>query len=109
LLVWTLIPRHPERIPPITRDRRWIVLAEDGRHLTLGRASDPDTTELASLAETMRAQGLAGWLAVMEGDYHARRSRPRLMLVRALTPVTVEWDTAVAAFQERRVKSLSTA
>ncbi|MBC9176124.1 hypothetical protein [Pseudoroseomonas ludipueritiae] len=93
----------------MARDRRWIVLAEDGRHVTLGRGSDPDQAELASLTETMRAQGLRGWLAVMEGDYHARRAAPTVMLVRALTPVTVEWDAAVAAFQDRHIKSLSAA
>jgi hypothetical protein len=93
----------------MARDRRWILLAEDGRHVTLGRASDPDDTELATLTETMRAQGLAGWLAVMEGDYHARRAAPTVMLVRALTPVTVAWDAAVAAFQDRRAQALSAA
>jgi hypothetical protein len=93
----------------MARDRCWIVLAEDGGHVTLGRASDPDTAELANLAETMRAQGLRGWLAVMEGDYHARCSSPSLMLVRALTQVTVQWDAAVTAFQKRRASSLSAA
>jgi hypothetical protein len=90
-------------------DRSWIVLAEDGRHVTLGRANDPDAAELASLAETMHAQGLAGWLAVMEGDYHAHWATPTVMLVRALTPVTVEWGAAVAAFQDRRAQLLSAA
>jgi hypothetical protein len=93
----------------MARDRSWIVLSEDGRHVSLGRASDPDAAELASLAETMRGQGLAGWLAVMEGDYHTRRVTPSLMLVRALTPVTVDWESAVAAFQHKRTQALSAA
>ena len=90
-------------------DRSWIVLSEDGRHVTLGRASDPDETELVRLAETMRARNLGGWLAVMQGDYHARRAAPTVMMVRALTPVTGDWDAAVAAFLDRRAQLLSAA
>jgi hypothetical protein len=93
----------------MARDRSWIVLAEDGRHVSLGRASDPDAAELASLTDGLTAQNLGGWLAVMQGDYYGGRVAPSLLLVRALTPVSVDWESAVAAFQQKRVQALSAA
>lgn len=47
-------------------ERRWIILGEDGRFTTLARTSDPTEAEIAEVEAAMRAQGVAGWLAVME-------------------------------------------
>jgi hypothetical protein len=93
----------------MVRERRWIVLGEDGRHVSVGRHSDPSDAELDTIAEALRAQGSGGWLAMMEGDYYLGRAAPTLMMVRPLTPVTAAWDDAAAAFQEKRVQALSVA
>jgi hypothetical protein len=63
--------------------RRWIVLGEDGRFVTLGRAADPDDAEIRRSEEALRAQGLAGWLAVMSGSPYSR-TVPSILMVRPL-------------------------
>ncbi len=79
-----------------TRERRWVVLAEDGRYATLGRHADPSPEDILRTEEAMRAQGIAGWLAVMEGNPHAG-PMPRLMEVRPmLAPMTSFTDARAA-------------
>lgn len=81
-----------------SRERRWIVLAEapDGRFVTLGRASDPTSEEIAAAEEGLRRQGLRGWLAVMEGNPHLGPP-PRLMEVRPLASPGGSFADAAAA------------
>jgi hypothetical protein len=93
----------------MARERRWIVLGEDGRHVSVGRYSDPSDAELVTVADALRAQNTGGWLAVMEGVYSRGRTAPTLMMVRSLAPVTAAWDEAAAAFQERRMQALRAA
>lgn len=88
------------------RERRWIVLTEDGRHVTMGRHSDPSPDEIAQAEAGLVAQGLAGWLAVMEGAYYARRE-PSLMMVRPLCNPERPFAEAVGAFQAAREASLA--
>jgi hypothetical protein len=61
-------------------ERRWIVLTEDGRHITLGRYTDPSPEEIATAEAGLAEQGLSGWLAVMKGNYY-ERVQPSLMMV----------------------------
>lgn len=49
--------------------RRWIVLGQDGRHVTLGRAAPPSAEEIAATSDALNRQGLAGWIATLDGDY----------------------------------------
>lgn len=79
-----------------SRERRWIVLGTDGRFVTLGRASDPSDEEVRGAEEALRAQGLAGWLAVMEGNPYVGNA-PRLMEVRPLAAPAVPFDEAATA------------
>jgi len=65
------------------RERRWIILREDGQHVTVGRHSDPSPDEIARAEAGLRGHSLAGWLAVMEGAYY-EQSDPLLMMVRPL-------------------------
>jgi hypothetical protein len=76
-------------------ERRWVVIAEDGRHVTLGRASDPTETEIREAEQALRAQGLAGWLAVMEGNPYAGVT-PRLLEVRMLGVPNTSFKDAAA-------------
>ena len=81
----------------IETETRWIVLGEDGRHVSLGRA-EPSEAEVASASDALAAQGLSGWLARMQGEYY-RRSKLALEPLRTLgsTP-EADWQTALTAF-----------
>ena len=82
--------------PARTRERRWIVVAADGRFSTLGRASDPSEAEILAAENALRAQGLSGWLAVMEGNPYVG-AMPRLLEVRPLAGPTGSFAEASAA------------
>jgi hypothetical protein len=79
-----------------SKERRWIVLGIDGRFVTLGRASDPSEDEVVGAEEALRAQGLSGWLAIMEGNPYTGPI-PRLMEVRPLADPSVRFADAAAA------------
>lgn len=80
-------------------ERRWVVVGEDGRYVTLGRASDPTETEILEAEKALLAQGLSGWLAVMQGNPYVG-AVPRLMEVRALGKPTAAFEKAADACVE---------
>ena len=82
-------------------ERRWIVLDNLGRHVTIGRHSDPTAAELNAAAEALAGLGRGGWLAVMEGAYYAPGS-VKLLEVSVLTPCAETFESAAALFQCRR-------
>ncbi|GIX10387.1 hypothetical protein [Elioraea sp.] len=92
-----------------SKEKRWIVLGEDGRHVTLGRHTDPTDAEIAAVQGALAAQGLGGWLAIMEGDYFGRRSPPALLMVRPLGSPAERFEAAVEAFETTRQQSFPTA
>ena len=81
----------------MTRERRWIVLVENGEHSTVGRHTDPEAELLDTVAGQLRGHGVGGWLAVLEGDYHGRDALS-LLMVRELVPAARSWSEAEAAF-----------
>jgi hypothetical protein len=83
------------------RERRWIVLTEDGRHFALGRYTDPSLEEIATAEAGLSAQGLSGWLAVMEGSYY-ERANLLLMMVRPLCKPDRTFFEAEGAFLAAR-------
>ena len=78
--------RSPTASTSRARDRVWIILGSDGRHVLVGRHSDPTEEELRQAGDAIAAQGLTGWLAVREGDYYRKRAKVTLLKVRPLTP-----------------------
>jgi hypothetical protein len=90
---------------PSRRERRWIILSEDGQHVTLGRHSDPSTDEIAQAEAGLRGHSLAGWLAVMEGAYY-EQSDPLLMMVRPLCEPKKSFSEAEEAFLTARKVNL---
>ena len=83
-------------------ERRWIILAQDGRHVTMGRAAPPSEAEGEAAAAALAAQGLAGWLATLDGNYWSRR-RVALAPVQTLGDgASLDWPAAVAAFDAAR-------
>lgn len=90
-----------------SREKRWIILGSDGRFVTLGRASDPSADEVAVAEQELRARGLAGWLAVMEGNPYVGPI-PNLMEVRPLaepkTPFAEAATACTHAIAQRRAE-----
>ena len=88
--------------------RRWIVLANDGRHSTLGRDAAPDDVEVAAAGAALVRIGLTGWLVRLEGDYWARRTPVALTMVQPLAHAAdAGWPAAVAAFEAMRMAATS--
>ena len=90
-----------------TRERRWVILGDDGRHVSIGRATDPSEDELARAADGLRAAGLGGWVAILEGSYYQTRGKISLMMVREIAPPASTWETAVTLFQTRRRQAIA--
>ena len=87
-------------------ERRWLILAVDGRHTWLGRATDPSDEEVTRAATALTAQSLSGWLAVSNGDYWSIEERMTLLMVRSLAGASEDgWESAVQRFEERRVEA----
>ena len=91
---------------PMTAERRWIILAQDGRHVTMGRAAPPSVAEVETATVALTAQGLAGWLATLDGNYWSRR-RVSLAPVQMLGDGTaLDWTAASTAFEAARQRAL---
>ena len=86
-------------------ERRWIILAQDGRHVTMGRAAPPSEAEVAAAAAALAAQGLAGWLATLDGNYWSRR-RVTLAAERRNPSVQTQAITAAQRMIERSRKPI---
>ncbi len=92
----------------MSRERRWIILAADGRHSTLGCHAPPDEEEVAKAASALAAVGLAGWYVILDGDYWSRRAPVALTMVQPLAHATdAGWPAAEAAFEALRVAATS--
>jgi len=87
-------------------ERRWVILAQDGRHVTMGRAVPPSDAEIAAAAAALAAQGLAGWLATLDGNYWSRRrvSLSPLQMLGDCAPL--DWPAAITAFEATRKRAL---
>ena len=87
-------------------ERRWIILAQDGRHVTMGRAAPPSEAEIEAAAAALAAQGLAGWLATLDGNYWSRR-RVALAPVQTLGDgANLDWPATITAFEAARQRAL---
>ena len=94
----------------VTGERRWIILAEDGRHVTVGRHTDPTPEEIGQAGSQLCALGVGGWLAVLEGGYYRPRDGVTLLMIREIAPTHgTTWDEAADSFQRIRNGVLSPA
>ncbi len=87
------------------REKRWIILTEDGRHGTIGRHTDPTEAEILKHGEALARQGIGGWLAISEGSYYANVA-VSLLQVRVLGTPSTTWEQAVQSYQDRRKANL---
>ena len=84
---------------PVT-EIRTIFLAADGRHTLLGRGDDIEMPD--HLAETIRAAGVRGWVAIMAGDYYGDGPM-QLARVHAVVPTSNNrWPAAIGRFMAAR-------
>jgi hypothetical protein len=90
----------------MSREKRWIVLADDGRHVTVGRHTDPTEDEIVRAGAGLQANGVGGWLAVTEGVYYGAGSLS-VMMVREIAPAGQTWEAAVSAFMALRRQALA--
>ncbi len=88
-------------------ERRYLLIAVDGRHTTLGRATEPDQEALDTAAEGLDSLGLAGWYVLSEGRYYSQEDKISLLPIRRLTSSDGDWNAAAAAFQAKRAAALA--
>ena len=81
----------------MTRELRWVVISEDGRHATRGRHTDPSEEEIKAAEAALAASGIGGWLVVTEGVYYSRDAMSVLQ-VRTLGTPAASWDEASMRF-----------
>lgn len=86
------------------KERRWAIIASDGRHVWLGRHTDPSSQELERAAEDLARARVPGWLAVTEGVFYSDDDLV-VMMVRPLWGEG-DWDSASAAFLRKREAAL---
>lgn len=92
----------------MTTERRWAIIASDGRHTWLGRNSDPSHDEIARAEEQLSAQGVSAWLAIVAGDYWSTASELEFLTVRALAGAAeADWEAARQAFLAARQERLA--
>jgi hypothetical protein len=89
-------------------ETRWIILGADGRHVSIGRQSDPSADEVKQAEAACAAQGMCGWLALMKGGYY-EREKPSVIMVRALRGPENSFDEALEAFEAARQRALGLA
>lgn len=90
-------------------ERRWAIIGEDGRHVWLGRASDPSDAEIEAAEKKLLDAGLAGWLAIVEGEYWSRNMKLTFVNVRPLACPQGGFKAALAAFGAHRDRALGRA
>lgn len=89
-----------------SREKRWLIVSEDGRHATLGRHTDPTDEQIQRCGAQLDRQGLAGWLVVSEGAYYSN-SPVTLLMVRPITTKAGDWNTAERQWHDLRERANS--
>lgn len=89
------------------RQKTWAIISEDGRHVWMGRNFDPTEEEVARVEKDFADRGLAGWLAIIEGDYWSLHGKLGFVMVKPLASPTVEFQAATVDFEEARTRRLA--
>jgi len=86
-------------------ERRWIVLGQDGRHVTLGRSAPPSASGQSTAIRNGVKAARGAWIATLDGDYWGR-GRVTLAPVQTIgAAATLDWPPAVAGFLEARQRA----
>ena len=87
----------------MAREQRWIILMEDGRHVTLGRNAEPTDDGVGLAGYGLQTQALDGWLAALECRHYRSRETLTLLMVGAIAlSADGDWEDAAAACQRIR-------
>lgn len=86
-----------------------MIIAEDGRHATLGQHRLPTEEEISQVTASLSAHGLGGWLVLGNGDYYQIRKPFDLEKVRQVSKSQVPWEVAETRFRDLRSRSGSPA
>jgi hypothetical protein len=82
-------------------ETRTIILGDDGRHVTIGRHSEPSEAEVATAGAALAAQGMGGWLCTLTGTYYGKR-KVTLACIREVAVPRHDFAAAEAAFHAAR-------
>ena len=82
-------------------ERRWLIIAGDGRHVTVGRHTDPSPAEIERAETQLDAMATDGWLVVSEGIYHSDEPIT-LLMVRRVAGEAGTWEEAERLWHEIR-------
>jgi hypothetical protein len=85
-------------------DRRWVVLADDGGYVTLGRARDPSDEEIARAEQQLVSMGRGGWLAIQSHSIYSQVF-PGFLEVRRLGEPVITFAEAVEALRSASKES----
>ncbi|WP_252350202.1 hypothetical protein [Gluconobacter cerinus] len=84
-----------------------MIIAEDGRHATLGQYRSPTKEEIGQVTASLSAHGLGGWLVLGEGDYYQIRKPFDLEKVQQVSASQVSWEVAETWFRDLRSRNCS--
>mgnify|MGYP003366633005 CR=1 FL=1 len=87
--------------------KRWMIIAEDGRHATLGQYRCPTEEEISRVAASLSANRLGAWLVLGDGDYYQIRRPFELEKVRQVSESEVSWEVAETRFMDLRSQNSS--
>jgi len=84
----------------------YIVLGDDGRHVSLTRGAMPVAEDVRQIGEVLQRQGKGGWLVRMDGDYWAEVGRLDLTEMALITSTSTTFFAATHVFHAKRRVSL---
>lgn len=85
-----------------------MTLAGDGRHVWLGRGTDPTDDELGRIGAALDAQAATAWLVLVRGDYWDAADSIETVVARRLTSRHEgALDDALEAWNALRRKALT--
>ncbi len=90
----------------MSKERRWLVVAHDGHHSTIGIRTDPSPEEILSVGDSLESIGMAAWLVVSEGSYD-EEGVVTLLMVRPITNWKGDWAEAERRWHELRARKLT--
>jgi len=82
--------------------RDWLILAEDGRHVLLGRHSHPTEEDISRVAHALTAQGMGGWLVSGIGKYYEKGQPYKVQNIREIVESNVPWEISETLFYKIR-------
>jgi hypothetical protein len=77
-------------------DPRWIVLTEEGHINMIGRHTEPSQAEIERVEIAMGANGVRGWIAIMDRSAYAA-GRPEFMVVQEMREPKISFEVVVKA------------